>query len=137
MPRYMLDTDIASCIMKRSHPPLLAKLNQAAVEDVCISVITRAELEYGIAISPHRQQDQKALAQFVRFTQTLEFLPDASTHYGEIRTHLKNRGLIIGANDLFIAAHAQSLKLTLVTNNTREFHRVPDLKTENWTKLAR
>lgn len=132
MPRYMLDTDISSYLMKRSHPPLLSKIARLNVEAVCISVITRAELEYGVAISPRRQQDEKALGEFLRFAQALDFPQEAATHYAEIRATLKARGAMIGANDLLIAAHARALTLTLVTNNIREFSRVPHLKVENW-----
>jgi tRNA(fMet)-specific endonuclease VapC len=63
----------------------------------------------------------------------VDFADDAAVHYAEIRAHLKRRGAMIGANDLFIAAHARALGLTLVTNNTAEFARVSKLSVENWT----
>lgn len=137
MARYMLDTDISSYIMKRSHEALLKRLRRTAVHDVCISVITQAELEYGVEISPRHEQDQEALKEYLRLTQVLDFPSEAAHHYAGIRAHLKQRGTLIGANDLLIAAHARALKLTLVTNNTREFNRIPGLKIENWTIARR
>lgn len=91
MPRYMLDTDISSYIMKRSHEALLKRLRRTAVEDVCISVITHAELEYGVEVSPRKSQDAEALQEYLRFTQVLDFPAEASHHYAEIRAHLKKK----------------------------------------------
>lgn len=133
MPRYMLDTDTCSYIMKRSNDEVLKRLQKVPVSDVCISVITKAELLFGVEVSARRQHDDVALGAFLRYVDVLDFPDEASPHYAKIRAHLKVRGTMIGANDLFIAAHARSLGLTLVTNNTREFERVPDLVLENWT----
>ena len=132
MPRYMLDTDTCSYIMKRSNELVLRRLQKIAVEDVCISVITQAELLYGVEVSPRRQQDEVALEAFLRFIEVLDFPAGAALHYAKIRADLKNRGAMIGANDLFIAAHARSLGLTLVTNNSAEFRRVRNLTIQNW-----
>ena len=133
MPRYMLDTDTCSYVMKRSHPAILARLQQVRVTDVCMSVITKAELLFGVEVSPRRQQDEIALNAFLAHVEVLDFPDEAAQHYASIRAHLKTRGTMIGANDLFIAAHARHLGLTLVTNNISEFARVPDLVLENWT----
>src|SRR5947209_16328745 len=133
MPRYMLDTDICSYIMKRSNDRLLKKLQRVSPSDVCISVITKAELLFGVEVSARRQHDQAALEAFLRYVEVLDFGNGATPHYANIRAELKTRGKMIGANELFIAAHARSLDLTLVTNNTREFGRVRDLSLENWT----
>ena len=98
-----------------------------------MSVITKSELLYGVEVSPRRLQDASALAAFLPYVEVLD-LPDAAAlHYAEIRAELKKRGALIGANDLFIAAHARALELTLVTNNTAEFSRVKGLEIENWT----
>lgn len=132
MPRFMLDTDTCSYIMKRSHPLVLKRLQSVPVDDVCMSVITRAELLYGVEVSPRRAHDAAALAAFLPYVEALEFDEGAALHNAEIRAELKRRGAMIGANDLFIAAHARTLGLTLVTNNTVEFERVPGLKFENW-----
>lgn len=133
MPLYMLDTDISSYIMKRSHDAVLKKLGTVAVADVCISVITKGELLYGVEVSPRRQQDQTALDSYLRYIEVMDYTDQVALDYAQIRAHLKQQGTMIGANDLLIAAHARSLGLTLVTNNTREFARVPDLEIENWT----
>lgn len=137
MPRYMLDTDTCSYVMKRSNDELLMRLQKTPVSDVCISVITKSELLFGVELSPRRQQDEAALIAFLRYAEVLDFPEEAAPHYAKIRAHLKAQGTMIGANDLFIAAHARSLGLTLVTNNTREFGRVPNLAMENWTLPSR
>ena len=137
MMRYMLDTDTCSYIMKRSHPIVLKRLEAIPVSDVCMSVITKAELLYGVEVSPRRVQDAAALGAFLPYVEAVDFAEDAARHYADIRADLKRRGTLIGANDLFIAAHARALGLTLVTNNTTEFERVSKLKLENWTRPPR
>jgi len=132
----MLDTDTCSYIMKRSNDAVLKRLQQVPVGDVCISVITKSELLFGVELSPRRQQNEVALNAFLRYVEVLDFPDEASLHYAKIRAELKTLGTMIGANDLFIAAHARSLGLMLVTNNTREFGRVRDLAIENWTLAA-
>jgi tRNA(fMet)-specific endonuclease VapC len=134
MAQYMLDTDISSYIMKRSHDIVLKKLQQVPIGAVCISVISKSELLYGVEVSPRRQQDHAALDEYLRHVEVLDFPDEAALHYAQIRAALKACGNLIGANDLFIAAHARSLDLTLVTNNTQEFARVQDLRIENWTE---
>lgn len=137
MHRYMLDTDTCSYIMKRSNAVVLERLESVPVSDVCMSIITKAELLYGVEVSPRRSQDAAALAAFLPYVQALDFSDDAALHYADIRADLKKRGLLIGANDLLIAAHARSLELTLATNNTAEFERVGGLVIENWTRPSR
>jgi len=133
MARYMLDTDTCSYIMKRSHPLVLRRLQAVPVDDICMSVVTKAELLYGVEVSPRRAHDAAALAAFLPYVEAVDLDEGAALHYAEIRADLKRRGVMIGANDLFIAAHARTLALTLVTNNTAEFERVPNLRIENWT----
>ncbi len=133
MPRYMLDTDTSSYIMKRSNNSVLKRLRRTPVHEVCISVVTKSELLFGVEMSPRRQQDEAALTAFLDYVEVLDFPDQASHDYARIRADLKKRGTMIGANDLFIAAHARSLGLTLVTNNVREFGRVAHLTLENWT----
>lgn len=132
MPRFMLDTDTCSYIMKRSRPLVLKRLQSVPIRDVCMSVVTKAELLYGVAVSPRRAHDAAALSAFLPYVEALDFDDSAAQHYAEIRADLKKRGALIGANDLFIAAHARALGLTLVTNNTAEFARVSNLTVENW-----
>jgi len=137
MPRFMLDTDTCSYIMKRSHPLVLKRLQSVSVDDVCMSVVTKAELLYGVELSPRRAHDASALAAFLPYVEALELDEGAALDYAQIRADLKRRGAMIGANDLFIAAHARALGVTLVTNNTAEFERVRDLTLENWTLPVR
>lgn len=132
MPGYMLDADISSCILKRSNAAVLRRLQTVPIGDVCISVVTKSELLYGVEVSPRRQQDAAALTEYLRHVEVLDFPDEAALHYAQIRAALKASGTMIGADDLFMAAHARALELTLVTNNTGESGRVPDLSIENW-----
>jgi tRNA(fMet)-specific endonuclease VapC len=134
MPVYMLDTDISSYIMKRSHAAVLRRLESVKVTEVSISAITKCELLYGVEVSPQRQRDDVALREFLRHVEVLDLPDGAALDYARIRADLKLRGALIGANDLLIAAHALSLGLILVTNNTGEFERVKGLRVENWTQ---
>jgi len=134
MPVYMLDTDTCSYVMRRSSDRLNKRITITPPSDVCMSVITKAELLYGVEVSPRRQHDEAELRIFLRYVEVMDFPDEAASHYAQIRAGLKSRGTMIGANDLFIAAHARSLGLILVTNNTREFGRVPDLAIENWAR---
>jgi tRNA(fMet)-specific endonuclease VapC len=132
MPIYMLDTDIASFIMKRVSLDAIRRLQALPTDATCISAIVESELRFGIAVSPRQQKDQVALDEFLQYMQVSDFPAAAASDYGLMRADLKRRGVMIGSNDLLIAAHARRLGLTLVTNNTREFKRVPGLKIENW-----
>ena len=132
--RYMLDTDTCSYTMKGSSQPVLDRLRGTPPTDVCVSVITKAELLYGVEVSPRRDRDRAALQAFLAHVDVLDLPDDAAVHYAEIRADLKSRGVPIGANDLFIGAHARSAGLVLVTNNTGHFSRVQDLTVENWNQ---
>ncbi len=135
-PLYMLDTGTCSYIMKRSSPAVLKRLEQVPPTDICISVITKSELLYGVEVSPGRQQDEAALAAFLAHVEVVDFAEEPAAHYAKIRANLKKSGTLIGANDLFIAAHARCLGLTLVTNNADAFRRVPGLLLENWVAAS-
>ncbi len=134
MAEYMLDTDIASYIMKSKSPALIQKLQTVSTSAVCISAITKSEIMCGVEISLRQQKDRVALEFLLRHIQVLDYPAEAAADYGEIRGALKAHGILIGPNDTLIAAHARCLGLTLVTNNTREFSRVQGLKIENWTE---
>lgn len=134
MPVYMLDTDISSYIMRRSNDAVLKKLRRVAVDAVCVSAVTKSELLYGVEISSRRAKDEAALEDYLRYVEVLDYPDEAAMHYAQIRARLRVSGRMIGPNDLFIAAHARSQGLILVTNNTREFSRVGGLKIENWAE---
>ena len=109
MARYMLDMDTCSYIMKCSNQTVVERLRAVPVTDVCMSIITKSELLYGVAVSPRREQDATALQAFLPHVEVLEFPDAAATHYAEIRADLKKRGQMIGANDsLLPLTHARS-----------------------------
>ena len=130
--RYLLDTNICIYLIKKKPLKVLEKLRTLAIADVGISAITLAELEFGVAKSSKPQQNNEALQSFVAPLEILPFDDRAACRYGEIRAHLEKKGQPIGSLDMLIAAHASSLALTLVTNNLREFKKVPGLTAESW-----
>ena len=130
--KYMLDTNIVAYAINKRPESVLQKLTSQKPEDLCISAITLAELEYGVCNSSRPAQNQLALMAFLSQLQVMPFGSEAARDYGDIRHDLAKRGQLIGGNDLLIAAHARSLGLTLVTNNGREFDRVVGLEVENW-----
>ena len=130
--RFMLDTNIIAYAKNNRPESVLQHLTQYRPEDLCISAITMAELEYGVCNSSRPDQNRMALLLFLSRISVIPFDADAAREYGMIRADLTKKGTLIGANDLLIAAHARSLGLTLVTNNTREFDRVENLRVENW-----
>lgn len=130
--KYMLDTNIIAYAKNKRPESVLRRFMQCRPEDMCLSSIALAELEFGVRNSARPEQNQLALVTFLSRIAVLPFDADAAMEYGVIRTDLTKKGRLIGANDLLIAAHAKALGLTLVTNNTREFERVEGLKVENW-----
>ncbi len=130
--KYMLDTNILVYAKNKRPESVLKRLTSLEPEDVCISSVTLAEMEYGVFKSLMPEQNQLALMLFLSGIQIEPFDSKAAFEYGKIRAALTKKGTPIGANDLLIAAHAKSLGLILVTNNTREFERVEGLRLENW-----
>lgn len=132
MTKYLLDTNICIYLTKQQHPALTARFQSLAESEVAMSVITYGELQFGAQKSQKPKQVLEALERLSLAIPVLAMTTDTSQHYGEIRAHLQKQGTPIGNNDLWIAAHARAEGLVLVTNNVREFERVPDLKFENW-----
>lgn len=130
--KYMLDTNTCIYIIKRKPQNVLEKFQTIPPFAISVSSISVAELEYGAAKSQFPDRNRSALNQFLIPLEIMQFDEQAATIYGSIRTTLERSGKIIGAMDLLIAAHALSLNLTLVTNDTKEFNRVQDLVLENW-----
>ncbi len=130
--KVMLDTNICIYIIKQKPRSVLERFAAFPVGDLGISVITLAELEYGASKSSEPDRNREALEQFVSPLEIAVFDRLATSVYGKIRALLEKRGRPIGSMDLLIAAHALSLNVRLVTNNMREFKRVPDLRVENW-----
>jgi tRNA(fMet)-specific endonuclease VapC len=135
-PRYLLDTNICIYIRRRRPREVLTQFLQLKTGEAALSVVTYGELVYGMMKlhAPPPRQSVEQLDEFVSLIGVMPLPVDAGRKYGEIRSFLETKGEIIGGNDLWIAAHALSADLILVTNNEREFRRVPDLKIENWTK---
>ena len=130
--KFMLDTNICIYLIRKNPVRVLKKLQEIKASEVCISSITLAELEYGVQKSKNQNQNRIALTEFIAPLEIGPFEEDAAIKFGEIRTWLEKKGSVIGAYDMLIAAHALSLNVTLVTNNLREFIRIPSLKVENW-----
>lgn len=130
--RVMLDTNICIYVIKQRPERVIERFRSLAVGDVGISVITLAELRYGAGKSSQPKRNHEVLQQFVSPLQVADLDRRASAAYGELRPELEKKGHPIGTMDLLIAAHALSLGVPLVTNNVREFRRVPGLVVENW-----
>ncbi|MBI3675991.1 MAG: type II toxin-antitoxin system VapC family toxin [Proteobacteria bacterium] len=128
---YMLDTNICIYVMKNYPPELREKFN-ALAEQLCISSITLSELHYGAEKSTRRIENLSAIENFTARLEVLSFAEKAAAHYGQLRAELERAGTPCGAHDMQIGAHARSEGLILVTNNVREFARMPGLRTENW-----
>ena len=129
--RYMLDTNIVSGVVKNPAGALATRLAAMPRSEFGISIIVACELRYGVA----RKRSARLTAQLEAVLEGIDILPleqHADRHYGQIRVELERIGRPIGLNDLLIAAHALALGATLVTNNTGEFSRVPDLAIEDW-----
>lgn len=129
---YMLDTNICIYVLQNHSKRLRHKFK--VEKNLCISSVTYAELCFGIENSAPslRSKRWEQLELFTRLLHIEALGWNVGQHYGKLRAWLKKQGKPIGNNDLFIASHAQSMGAVLVTNNVREFARVPDLKVENW-----
>jgi tRNA(fMet)-specific endonuclease VapC len=131
MLKYLLDTNIVIYVIKRRPPEVREVFNQQQGR-MAISAITLAELMHGAEKSSDVARNLGVVEDFASRLTVLPYDAHAAAHYGSIRAVLELRGTPIGINDMHIAAHARSAGLTLVSNNLREFERVPGLLTENW-----
>ena len=131
---YLLDTNICVLLIRQKSPQVLAKLTSHSIVDIGLSALTVAELHYGVWKSSRPNQNQQALDQFLLPLTSIPFDQQDALAYGQIRATLEAQGLPIGAVDTLIAAQAVRYNFILVTNNMREFARVPNLAIEDWTK---
>ncbi len=129
---FMLDTNICIYLINKQPIKIIKKLKSIKTGDICISSITSSELWFGVSKSSYPKQNSLALTEFLSSINTVGFDDEVAINYGQIRAHLEGKGKIIGAMDMLIGAHALALSLTLVTNNLREFKRIPNLKVVNW-----
>ena len=129
---YMLDTNMCIYVLNNHSDRLRHKFK--AVKNLCISAVTYAELCFGVENGKPslKRQRREQLEAFARLLLIKTLGQEVGWYYGRIRSQLKLQGKLIGNNDLFIASHALSLGVVLVTNNVREFNQVPDLTVENW-----
>jgi tRNA(fMet)-specific endonuclease VapC len=134
--RYLLDTNICIEAIRGKSRSLIARIIAHEIGAMAISTITLAELEYGVAHSAHIEQNTLALMEFTAPLEVLPFTSAAASSYGPIRAELQRAGQVIGPLDMLIAAHAVALGYTLVTNNIKEFKRVPGLELENWVEIG-
>jgi tRNA(fMet)-specific endonuclease VapC len=133
--KYLLDTNICIYIINEKPEKILRKFEQYPVYEFGVSSITHAELQYGIEKSKNKNTNQNALDEFLLPLTILPFHgKKVVTCYGEIRASLESKGKTIGPLDMLIAAHALSLDLTIISNNIKEFSRIPNLKYENWVR---
>ena len=131
-PRYLLDTNICIYIQREKPAKVLTRFEKLKSGEAAISVVTWGELLYGAEKSQQRKKILYLLDEFKTIIPVLPMPENAGKTYGSIRAFLEKKGTPIGNNDLWIAAHAKASSLTLVTNNEREFQRVPGLKIQNW-----
>ena len=130
--KLMLDTNTCIALIKRKPDHALQKFSKYKIGDIGISTVTLAELRYGVSKSQHQAKNQAALEEFMLPLEIAAFDERATDVYGVLRASLEKQGTPIGSLDTMIAAHALSLGVTLVTNNTREFNRVPKLAVVDW-----
>jgi len=130
---YMLDTDTCAFIARQKHPKVTGRFRSHRAGDLAMSVVTYGELRVGAEQSDRYPGSLRALEIFIQAVPVLPMDRQVAEIYAKIRLDLQQRGQIIGANDLWIASHCMQLGLTLVTNNEREFSRIPNLTIENWT----
>ena len=128
---YMLDTNICIYVMK-IYPPAVREKFNALADQLCISSITLGELHYGAEKSARRVENLTAIEHFVARLEVLPFADKAAAHYGQVRAELERAGTPCGPHDMQIGGHARSEGLIVVTNNLREFARMPGLRAENW-----
>lgn len=131
---YMLDTNICIYVIKNKPEKVLEQFKANMGKGLCISSITLAELEYGVEKSSFPDKNCLALIRFLSILHVLPFDDSAAIEYGKICAYLQKKGTPVGTMDMLIAGHAKANNMILVTNNTREFMRVPELQLENWAE---
>ncbi len=134
MSKILLDTDTCIYIINNKPLHVRKKFEKYDIFDIAISSITLSELVFGIEKSRYKEQNKKALKGFLEPLEVLDFGYNQSLVYGKLRAELEKNKNLIGSMDMLIAAHALSLNLSLVTNNERDFKKVPKLKLQNWLK---
>jgi tRNA(fMet)-specific endonuclease VapC len=130
--KYLLDTDTFSAIARGTHAAVMSRLASMPTDDLALSVISLGEIAAGLAKRKPGARQLHRIESLQRALTPLSLTPAVVPFYASVRSHLEAKGTPIGPNDTWIAAHALEQGLTLVTNNAREFRRVPGLRVENW-----
>lgn len=130
----MFDTNVCIDLLRRQNEPLRRRMKRISRENLLMSSITLSELWVGVMKSNRPSFNEERLLDFVLPFRLLSFDDVAAEQYGWILADLEHQGLAIGPLDLLIAAHALSLGAVLVTDNVREFKRVPGLQVQNWRR---
>jgi tRNA(fMet)-specific endonuclease VapC len=131
--KFLLDTNICIYLIKQNPAKVIKHFKSHAIGDIGISSITLAELRYGVSKSRHTDKNQQALDEFILPLEIADFDEKAALEYGSIRAELERAGKPIGSMDMLIGAHAYALGVTLVTNNTKEFNQIKNLKIADWS----
>ncbi len=131
--RYLLDTNTASYVIKGNVPRVHERLLRVPMADLGISVLTEAELRFGVALKPESQRLKIAVENFLLHVEVLPWDSEAAKHYADLRVLLEGEGKPVGTMDLLIASHALAVEATLVTHD-RVFRRIRALKTADWTQ---
>jgi tRNA(fMet)-specific endonuclease VapC len=131
--KYMLDTNICIYLIKQNPAKVIKHFKSHAIGDIGISSITLAELRYGVSKSQHVEKNQQALDEFILSLEIADFDEKSAQEYGAIRAELERAGKPVGSMDMLIGAHAHSLGVTLITNNTKEFKQIKNLKRADWS----
>ena len=135
MLKYMLDTNICIFTIKNKPQEVREAFNRFYGQ-MCISSITLMELIYGAEKSSNPEKNLAIIESFAARLEVLRFGSEAAAHSGQVRAELARKGTPIGPYDIMIAGHARSLGLTVVTNNMREFERIPGIRVEDWARQA-
>ncbi|MDF3818576.1 type II toxin-antitoxin system VapC family toxin [Leptospira sp. 96542] len=130
---YLIDTNICIYLIKKKNKKLLEKLQKNYNKGIYISSLTLAELEFGVENSEHKEKNRISLIEFLTIFEILNFEQKDTLAFGKIKSDLRKSGKMIGTMDALLAAQSISRKLVFVTNNTKEFERIKNLKIEDWT----
>ena len=130
---YLLDTNICIFLIKKKNPLLIEKLKKYYNKGIFISSLTLAELEYGVENSDHKEKNRLSLIEFLTIFEILNFEQKDTQSYGMIKSDLRKSGKMVGAIDALLAAQSISRNLIFITNNTKEFERINNLRIEDWT----
>ena len=130
---YLIDSSMCVSILRKRLPKAVERLHSMSADDLGISAVSVGELYHGAAKSAQPQAEMRKVQELLTLLRPIAFGSEAALAYGLVRSFLERKGQVIGSFDMLIAAHALSADATLVTHNTREFGRLPDLRVEDWT----